>query len=169
MRTFSMRSVDPGTFFAHFLEALSKDLTLNDLWHRTHCTKPKFDKTEWTQAMTRVLIEATRATLSSIEPSNRYVCGKGCNNPHGRSEYFNLDIVGLDDGSWGPPFVIIEHENDTDIGKIRYCAWKLMCVEAKLRVLIAYVDRTDTDVYFTIPVARGSGERTSADCERPSR
>jgi hypothetical protein len=122
-----------------------------DLWHRTHRTEPKFDKTDWTEAMTKVLVDATTVTLSSIAPNNWYVSGKGHCNPYGRSEYFNLDVIGLDNESWVAPFVIIEHENDTDVAKIEHCAWKLMCIEAQLRVLVAYVDQTGEYSAFPSP------------------
>jgi hypothetical protein len=129
-----MTALDPETFFAELQKALSESDEATDLWRETNLRRA-----EWTRVMTEALARAAEATLSGMV-SKLLVTAKGRVNSYGRSEYFSLDLSASDDESWGSPLLIAEHENDRDDEKLTYCTWKLLCVEAQLRILVAYVD-----------------------------
>lgn len=89
--------------------------------------------------MTDVLAQTTRQVLGA----KMHVSAKGIPaDKYHRHEYLTLDVMGYNDVGWKAPLVIVEHENSPHEYKIQYCAWKLLCVEADLRVLVAYVDST---------------------------
>jgi hypothetical protein len=55
-----------------------------------------------------------------------------------KSDY-DLDIgIGDDEDPFVLPRAVVELENSFDINKITYCAWKILCVRAPIRVLICY-------------------------------
>ena len=52
---------------------------------------------------------------------------------------YDLSIgMGDDDDPFVLPTAVVELENDTNINKITYCAWKLLCIRAPIRALICY-------------------------------
>lgn len=59
-------------------------------------------------------------------------------NPWNRSEYLTLDVAITDPNSWSSPLFIAEHENSPAKSRVQYDAWKLLSVESKRRILVAY-------------------------------
>jgi hypothetical protein len=55
-----------------------------------------------------------------------------------RSEHMTLDVMIADPATWGPPLFVAEHENAWSKNRVQYDAWKLLAVEARRRVLVAY-------------------------------
>lgn len=89
--------------------------------------------------MTRALAAAARTALPEM-----HVAGKGidCGDKYGRHEYLTMDLTVYDDNKWECPTLIVEHENSPSGAKLQYCAWKLLSVYAKARILVAYIDTT---------------------------
>jgi hypothetical protein len=60
--------------------------------------------------------------------------------PIARSEYLSLDVVAFPDAEkrWRFPIAVAELENSRDDDHVAYSLWKLMCVQADLRILICY-------------------------------
>jgi hypothetical protein len=71
-------------------------------------------------------------------------------------EYLDVDAIYLDKADYDlpigigddeDPFVlpaaVVELENSFDFNKIAYCAWKILCVRAPIRVLICYQKGVD--------------------------
>jgi len=80
---------------------------------------------------------AVAALATVVREMNLRVAAKGHPDEFGQSEYLGLDIVGYR-GDFSAPRVVVEHENTG--WKVPYCAWKVACVDAKLRVVVAYWD-----------------------------
>ena len=109
---------------------------------------------EWTKAMTILLHEIGKnaghhfvVVDMSITKEEQKRWGLG-----DRKEYLKLDGMwlpskfgGRDEGEWCLPRVVIEHQSydtryrDGPQELFALCLWKLLCVRAKLRVLIAYM------------------------------
>jgi hypothetical protein len=61
--------------------------------------------------------------------------------PVPRSEYLALDVMAFARGSdsrWRFPVAVMELENRQELDFIAYSLWKLLCVQAELRVLFCY-------------------------------
>lgn len=67
--------------------------------------------------------------------------GHSARNPWGRSEYLTLDVAITDPNSWTSPLFIAEHENNGSLARVQYDAWKLLSVESRRRILVAYFGR----------------------------
>lgn len=52
-----------------------------------------------------------------------------------------LDVAITDPNTWTSPLFIAEHENNGSLARVQYDAWKLLSVESKRRVLVAYFGR----------------------------
>ena len=114
--------------YERYLSAL---LETSNVWEKWS------DAQLWTAEATRALVLAGRAAFPSGTPN-----AKGHrDDEYGRSEYLTLDVC-VTDQTWGPPLFIAEHENFPGRSKIEYCAWKLLAVRARRRVLVAYYDTT---------------------------
>jgi len=91
---------------------------------------------EWTKALT----EAVVATCHAAEWD---VAAKGhplSRMPEVRHEYLSIDAVAFQRGapSWPFPVAVLELENSSRDDKIAYSLWKVMCVNASLRVVFCY-------------------------------
>ena len=91
---------------------------------------------EWTTRAVRALVKVGRSRF----PHKRVqVAAKGGADDHGQSEYLTLDVCLWDaDNKWGPPLFIAEHESKRSALEVRYSAWKLLVVQASVRVLVTY-------------------------------
>jgi len=89
----------------------------------------------WTPWATRALLQAGLKAFPEGEAAAR---GHAGNNQWGRSEYMNLDVAICDPKTWAAPLFVAEHENAAFKAKVQYCAWKLLSVESRRRVLVAY-------------------------------
>jgi hypothetical protein len=118
-------------FYLSYISFLSRSCKANYSCYREH-----FRGGKWT----KIAIAALRNGCRGFAPDRR-IATKGKRDQDGRAEYLNLDLVAWKD--LGAPIVIAEHEyND---GKLDYSTWKLLCVEAKLRVLVCYFPCGDPD------------------------
>lgn len=117
-------------WFQSFLSALVADDDAVATWS-------EWENDPWTKTITRCSAEATKAVLAELGVAEAQVAAKEHPDIYERSEYLTLDCLGYDNEDWGPPRVVVELENTAK--KIQYCAWKLLCVEADLRVLVCYV------------------------------
>ncbi len=116
---------------ATFLDALLK----NDTAHAAYVSNRS-----WTALATAALIEAGMAASTG---EKLRAAARGTKDPdYKRSEYLTLDVCVYDNASWGPPLFIAEHENSSDVLKVQYCAWRLLCTQASRRVLVAYYAKT---------------------------
>lgn len=100
------------------------------------------NSTEWTEFMMRVM----RRTGEKI---GCHVAGKNINEKKSSGEYLNIDAMFIDlsaylkwaSKDYDPPVlpsVVVELENQYDLNWIIYCLWKVVCVRAKVKVLICY-------------------------------
>jgi hypothetical protein len=128
-----MSSINAEDYFNLFLQKIRASKTVKQLWNDLVAN---WKYTAWTAAMTKVLTETTKA----MSP-NLHVAAKDNHDGYDRAEYFNLDVTAYDDSRWGPPQLIVEHEHRPD--KLQYSAWKLLCVDARLRILVAYFGSID--------------------------
>jgi hypothetical protein len=96
----------------------------------------------WTKALTGCVV----ATCHDVgwRASSR---GHGCELlPVCRSEYLALDVMAFVEGEkrWLFPSAILELENSQQPDKIAYSLWKVLCVNADLRIVFCYrKDATD--------------------------
>jgi len=86
----------------------------------------------WTPIATTALLSAG----ANLVPEGRPVA-KNQKDHWGRSEYLTMDVMVLPSG-WGPPMLVAEHENSPHAERIQYNAWKLLAVDAPIRILVAY-------------------------------
>lgn len=108
-------------------------------WDNTAATG--WDTDRWTATMTAALVAAVEQVAAGTPAFIR--AAKNHPDPYGRSEYLNIDVMGLVD-DWSRPLVAIEHENNPGGPKLRYCLWKLLVVGAPASVLVCYIDGTGT-------------------------
>jgi len=88
----------------------------------------------WTHRATLALIAAGRVALSTAEAA-----AKGHPDRYGQSEYLTLDVLLYNpETDLKPPLFIAEHENSPDPKRVQYAAWKLLIVESRWRMLVAY-------------------------------
>ncbi|MDI7268380.1 MAG: hypothetical protein QME96_10330 [Myxococcota bacterium] len=96
---------------------------------RDYCLDPR----AWTARACLALVDAGRREFPVAEGATR-----PRKDTSGRSEYLTTDVMLWDEGSWGPPLFVAEHEQSGDAWQVQYSAWKLLVVEARRRVLVAY-------------------------------
>jgi len=94
---------------------------------------------------TQNVLWTPRATIAlahvglKVFPAGEAVAkGRASENEWGRSEYLCLDVTIADLKTWGPPVFVAEHENSPLRSRVQYHAWKLLSVDARRRVLVAY-------------------------------
>jgi len=116
--------------FEAFITRLSTNGDAAGIWWNKWNTK------RWTSTLTAATADAVLSVVPGPN-AKREVAAKGRRDRYRRSEYLSLDVIGYQN-DWGPPLVAVELENTA--WKPKYCAWKLLSVDARLRVLIAYVD-----------------------------
>lgn len=96
---------------------------------------------------TNAVLWTLRATTALVHvglkvfPGEVTAKGHSSRNPWGRSEYLTLDVAITDPNSWTSPLFIAEHENSPSLARVQYDAWKLLSVDSKRRVLVAYFGR----------------------------
>ena len=95
----------------------------------------------WTTTMTAVAVE-------SFSAMGFRAAAKG--NPLDllpvkRHEYLSLDVVAFpaDGAGWCFPAAVVELENSLDDRLVAYSLWKVLCVRAKLRVVVCYRQEAD--------------------------
>ena len=93
--------------------------------------------TMWTPRATSALVHVGLKTF----PTSEVTAKSHRLNPWDRSEYLTLDVAITDPKSWASPLFIAEHENSPSKERIQYDAWKLLAVEARRRILVAYWGR----------------------------
>jgi hypothetical protein len=87
----------------------------------------------WTKLATAALVQVGLRAF----PEGTKVA-KNHRDSFGRSEYLALDVAILDPTTWGPPLFVAEHENSMLKARAQYDAWKLLSVDSRRRVLVAY-------------------------------
>lgn len=117
-------TADPERMRRAFVDALvmSGAVACDDYSHRTR----------WTPRATAALVDTALALFpgSSIAAKNR-------KDAFLQSEYLSLDVTACrNDFKWGPILFAAEHEND--VGRAAYSTWKVPCVHAQIRVVVAY-------------------------------
>lgn len=117
--------------FDRYLDELTRD---PEAW-RDYATNAL-----WTPRATRALVAAGLAASPDGEATS-----KGCADSYGQSEYLCLDVSICNRESWAPPLFVAEHENWCSRLQVQFAAWKLLVVEAKRRVLVAYYGEKETD------------------------
>ena len=120
--------VNTAEIFANLLEALDTDPDARRIWNQ------QWQTGAWPDVLTRALATAVGRAAPGLS-----ITAKGVRDSYQRSEYLSLDLTACGPG-WGPPAVIAELENSN--WKVEYCAWKLLCFDAPVRILVAYVDPT---------------------------
>ena len=90
--------------------------------------------TLWTSRATTALVHVGL----QVFPGEVTARGHSSRNPWSRSEYMTLDVVIVDPNTWGSPQFTAEHENSSSRSRVQYDAWKLLSVESRCRVLVAY-------------------------------
>jgi len=124
-------------FYEKFISNLETGrVRLKEMWN----SDQKWTSSEWTKKVTDAAQKATLDSLDALNAGDKQVAAKGHSDIHGYSEYLTIDVTGYDEATWSHPIIAVEHENSVCIDKIKYCAWKLLSVRAKLRVLICYID-----------------------------
>lgn len=91
----------------------------------------------WTLRATTALVHVGLKAF----PGEVTAKGHSARNPWGRSEYLTLDVMIADPNSWASPLFVAEHENSPSVARLQYDAWKLLSVESRRRVLVAYFGR----------------------------
>src|SRR5207253_10850159 len=90
----------------------------------------------WTTSLTACVATACRA--SGWRASARdHECEL---LPVRRSEYLALDVMAFTEGEkrWLFPAAIMELENSQQVDKIAYSLWKVLCVNAGIRIVFCY-------------------------------
>jgi hypothetical protein len=91
---------------------------------------------EWT----RLLTDAVVSTCTEMHWKASARRNKLELLPISRSEYLSLDVVAFASGDkrWRFPVAVIELENGRDGDQVAYSLWKVLCVQAELRVVFCY-------------------------------
>lgn len=90
----------------------------------------------WTQLLTGAVVE----TCQNLGWSASAIGHKLALLPVAQSEYLALDVMAFGDSEkrWRFPSAILELENSLKDDRIAYSLWKVLCVQAHLRVVICY-------------------------------
>lgn len=93
-------------------------------------------KRSWTAVMTTTIIHTCTA-LGWQAAAKGY---KGISLPVARSEYLSVDVMAFRPGpdKWKFPTAVLELENQPDDNYIAYTLWKLLCIQADLRLVYCY-------------------------------
>jgi len=100
------------------------------------------DGKEWTEFMGKVLDRVANKM-------GCYVIRRRPKRKEESGEYLNIDAIFIDNAEydllkekdWDPfvlPRAVVELENSSDINKISYCLWKILCLRASIRILVCY-------------------------------
>jgi hypothetical protein len=87
----------------------------------------------WTKVATGALISAGKTDFPEAD-----FAAKGYHDGHERCEYFAVDVTGYVNSVWAPPVFVAEHENSPWRERLQYQTWKLLCIEARRRILVGY-------------------------------
>lgn len=91
----------------------------------------------WTRAMTRLVV----GTFDSMGWAGAAKKHRSELLPVSRQEYLALDAVAfesLGERTWRFPVAVFELENSRQDDFVAYALWKVLCVRARLRVVIGY-------------------------------
>lgn len=93
-------------------------------------------KRPWTAVMTETIMQTCTA-LGWQAAAKGY---RGVALPVARSEYLNVDVMAFQMGpdKWKFPTAVLELENQPDDDYIAYNLWKLLCLQADLRLVYCY-------------------------------
>jgi hypothetical protein len=91
---------------------------------------------DWTKHM-------THAAVATCKRMGWQAAAKGFHGqvlPVPRNEYLALDVIAFRDSSarWPMPVAVFELENSKDDDRFGYSLWKVLCVRAALRIVLAY-------------------------------
>jgi hypothetical protein len=89
--------------------------------------------TAWTKIATNALVDTAR----DVTGDSCTRAAKGHTTPAGRSEHLAIDVVAYGK-DYGPIQFAAEHENSHKLEQVTYCAWKLLQLRSRIRVLVAY-------------------------------
>lgn len=88
----------------------------------------------WTHRASLALVKAGHVAFPGVESAFR-----GKPDRYGQHEYLGIDVMLYDQKNLNkPPLFIAEHENRPQWDLVQYAAWKLLVVEAQVRMLVAY-------------------------------
>jgi len=102
----------------------------------------------WTQLATAALVQVGLRAF----PDGSKVA-KNHRDSYGRSEYLDLDVTVLDPTTWGTPLFVAEHENSMLRARVQYDAWKLLSVDARRRMLVAYFGGKECPTFADLKAA----------------
>jgi len=129
-----------------WLDSFKRHYDLNILAYEKRIEGQKDNPSVWTKHVIGTVVQSVGDELKC------YVVRQGKKKVEESGEYLHIDSLFLDNSikpilhnqksKYDDPRILpeaaIEHENSPDLDKISYCLWKLLCVRAKLRVLICY-------------------------------
>jgi hypothetical protein len=135
-----------------WLESFKKHYDLNILAYEKSIEGQKDNPSVWTKHIIGTVVQSVGDELKC------YVVRQGKKTVKESGEYLHIDALFLD-GSIKPilhnekstyddprilPVAAVEHENSSDLDKISFCLWKLLCVRTrKTRVLICYQSNSE--------------------------
>ena len=122
-------SIIATDLFNRFIAHLNSSGDAMEVWNN------RWDTGAWTECATKALAGATKDAMEVAGVKSPHVAARYGRYASRRAEFLSLDVMGF---TWDykVPVVVIEHENTNR--KIEYCVWKLLCVDATTRVLVAY-------------------------------
>jgi hypothetical protein len=92
---------------------------------------------DWTPIATKAFAAVARACFPEV--ANIEIAHKGHPDSDGQSEHLGLDLVCWDpQHCWNPPLFIAESESKRGRFFVPSSAWKLLAVNASVRVMLAY-------------------------------
>ena len=91
---------------------------------------------DWTKALTSVVVTTCETMGWSASAKGH----RSCLLPLARSEYLGLDVMAFSGGigQWIFPVAVMELENSRNDEQICYSLWKVLCLNAELRVVFCY-------------------------------
>lgn len=121
-----MKRISSHSIFSSFINRLNNSRESVKIWNDEIKLSP------WTKYASRLFVDVLH------DDFGLQACCKGKRDTENRSEYLCLDVCGYYKDSWGPLVAAIEIENTYK--RIQYSAWKLLCVNSRIRILLCYYD-----------------------------
>ncbi len=93
----------------------------------------------WTKALSSIVVDVCGQLSWSANAKGH----PGKTLPISRHEYLSLDVMAFDrseaeQARWPFPVAVFELENSAQDDKVAYSLWKVLCVQAQLRVVFCY-------------------------------
>jgi hypothetical protein len=91
----------------------------------------------WTSSLTTAVVQSCEA-LGWAASARWHPCRR---LPQAGKEYLSIDVTALPGGTaplWPFPLAVFELENHRTDRRVAYSLWKVLCIRAGLRVVIAY-------------------------------